>query len=96
MDPLTGYSYYSIEQLPRLNSLVALKELGFSLEQISRLIEEDVDARSTRLASCAAVRSRLPQAPAPCLFPGQQDRFVRALRKVLVHRRPRLALILGG
>ncbi len=42
LDPETGYRYYSLDQLPRLNRIVALKELGFSLEQIATLIEEDL------------------------------------------------------
>jgi DNA-binding transcriptional MerR regulator len=34
VDPFTGYRYYSAGQLPRLNRILALKDLGFSLEQI--------------------------------------------------------------
>jgi DNA-binding transcriptional MerR regulator len=34
MDSFTGYRYYSVAQLPRLNRILALKDLGFSLEQI--------------------------------------------------------------
>jgi DNA-binding transcriptional MerR regulator len=34
VDKFTGYRYYSIDQLPRLNRILALKDLGFSLEQI--------------------------------------------------------------
>jgi len=37
LDPDTGYRYYSLDQLPRLNRILALKELGFSLEQIAQL-----------------------------------------------------------
>ena len=33
-DGQTGYRYYSVRQLPRLNCILALKELGLSLEQI--------------------------------------------------------------
>lgn len=32
-DPQTGYRYYSAKQLPRLNQILALKDLGLSLEQ---------------------------------------------------------------
>lgn len=39
VDEFTGYRYYAVEQLPRLNRILALKELGFSLEQIARLLE---------------------------------------------------------
>lgn len=42
LDPETGYRYYSLDQLPRLNRILALKDLGFPLEQIARLLEEDL------------------------------------------------------
>ena len=38
VDAATGYRYYSVAQLPRLNRILALKDLGFSLEQIDRVI----------------------------------------------------------
>lgn len=34
VDSFTGYRYYSVSQLPRLNRILALKDLGFSLDQI--------------------------------------------------------------
>jgi DNA-binding transcriptional MerR regulator len=39
-DPFTGYRYYSADQLPRLNRIIALRDLGFSLEQIGGMLEE--------------------------------------------------------
>jgi len=42
LDPDTGYRYYLLDQLARLNRILALKELGFPLEQIARLLEEDL------------------------------------------------------
>jgi DNA-binding transcriptional MerR regulator/effector-binding domain-containing protein len=41
-DPLTDYRYYSAEQLPQLNRILALKELGLSLDQIQRLVRDQV------------------------------------------------------
>jgi DNA-binding transcriptional MerR regulator len=41
LDPYTGYRYYSVEQLPRLNRILAYKDLGFSLEQIRGLLDEN-------------------------------------------------------
>lgn len=38
----TGYRYYSASQLTALNRIIALKELGLSLDQIRRFIENDV------------------------------------------------------
>ncbi len=40
VDALTGYRYYAINQLPRLNRILALKGLGFSLEQIAAALDE--------------------------------------------------------
>ena len=42
VDEFTGYRYYSVDQLPRLNRLLALKDLGFSLDQIARVLNEGV------------------------------------------------------
>jgi len=44
VDRYTGYRYYALGQLPRLNRLLALKELGFSLVQIARLLKDDLPA----------------------------------------------------
>jgi predicted transcriptional regulator YdeE/DNA-binding transcriptional MerR regulator len=41
-DRLNGYRYYSLEQLPRLNRILALKDLGFSLDQIRELLDEEL------------------------------------------------------
>jgi DNA-binding transcriptional MerR regulator len=38
----SGYRYYTIDQLPRLHRILALKDLGFSLEQVARLLEDDL------------------------------------------------------
>lgn len=38
VDNFTGYRYYSVGQLPRLNRILALKDLGFSLEQIEKVL----------------------------------------------------------
>ena len=38
VDPFTGYRYYSAKQLLSLNRILALKEIGFSLEEIARVL----------------------------------------------------------
>jgi DNA-binding transcriptional MerR regulator len=38
VDHLSGYRFYAVEQLPRLNRILALKDLGLSLEQVGRLL----------------------------------------------------------
>jgi DNA-binding transcriptional MerR regulator len=42
VDPVTGHRFYEASQLPRLNRLVALKDLGFSLEQVGRLLDDGI------------------------------------------------------
>ena len=42
IDRFTSYRYYSIDQLPRLNRVLALKDLGLSLEQIARLLNNEL------------------------------------------------------
>jgi DNA-binding transcriptional MerR regulator len=44
----TGYRYYSAAQLPRLNRILVLKELGMSLEQIARIIDANPSASELR------------------------------------------------
>lgn len=48
VDHQTGYRYYTIRQLPRLNRILALKELGLSLEQISPLLENEISPTELR------------------------------------------------
>ncbi|MGH3146904.1 MAG: MerR family transcriptional regulator [Rubrobacter sp.] len=48
IDDWTGYRFYSVDQLPRLNRILALKDLGFSLDQVGRLVDDDVPAEQLR------------------------------------------------
>jgi len=40
VDPFTGYRYYSARQIMSLNRIVALKDVGFSLEEIARILQD--------------------------------------------------------
>ncbi|GCE23927.1 MerR family transcriptional regulator [Dictyobacter kobayashii] len=48
LDPDSSYRYYTLEQLPRLNRILTLKDLGFPLEQIACLLEEDLSLEQLR------------------------------------------------
>jgi predicted transcriptional regulator YdeE/DNA-binding transcriptional MerR regulator len=48
VDRFSGYRYYALDQLPRLNRILALKDLGFSLEQIRTQLDENVSAGQLR------------------------------------------------
>lgn len=41
-DPDTGYRYYTADQIPLLNQIITLKDLGFSLDQIRSLSHASV------------------------------------------------------
>jgi DNA-binding transcriptional MerR regulator len=42
VDPLTGYRSYAAAQLSRLNRIIALKDLGFTLRQVGEVLDEKV------------------------------------------------------
>ena len=48
LDRFTGYRYYSLKQLPRLNRILALKELGLPLSEIGRLLDQPIAADEIR------------------------------------------------
>ena len=48
VDRFTGYRYYSADQLPRLNRILALKDLGLSLAQIAQLLDGDLPPQQIR------------------------------------------------
>jgi DNA-binding transcriptional MerR regulator len=64
VDEFTGYRYYAHEQYGRLNRILALKDLGFSLEHIRQLVDgglstELVQAMLAQQAS--EIRQRLQE-----------------------------------
>jgi DNA-binding transcriptional MerR regulator len=48
VDPFTEYRYYTLDQLPRIHSIMALKELGLSLDEIAQLLLEDLPPEQIR------------------------------------------------
>src|SRR5215469_17360946 len=44
VDPATGYRIYEAGQLSRLNRIVALKSLGFTLQQVATILDEQYQA----------------------------------------------------
>ena len=56
VDRWTGYRYYTIDQLARLNRIVALNGLGLTLQQIGDLLEDDDSVSPERLRGMLAMR----------------------------------------
>ena len=48
VDAATGYRYYTAGQLERLNRILALKDLGLSLDQVARMVDGNVSTGEIR------------------------------------------------
>jgi DNA-binding transcriptional MerR regulator len=78
VDPASGYRFYGAGQFARLNRIVALKDLGFTLEQVRVMVEEQVSVdelhgmlrlrRAQLQSQIAADGSRLAQVEARLLI----------------------------
>ncbi|ROQ33967.1 DNA-binding transcriptional MerR regulator [Streptomyces sp. PanSC19] len=71
VDPHSGYRFYSADQLAQLNRVIALKDLGFTLEQVGTILRDELGAEELRgmlrlrqaelEAAVEAARARLAQ-----------------------------------
>jgi len=57
-DKFTGYRYYTIEQLPRLNRIVALNGLGLTLQEIADLLSDRNDLPVEELRGMLLLRQK--------------------------------------
>jgi DNA-binding transcriptional MerR regulator len=51
VDQYTGYRYYSTSQLPRLIRIIALKDMGLSLEEIAKLLGENFSVLDSNMTN---------------------------------------------
>ncbi|MFK7804299.1 MAG: MerR family transcriptional regulator [Anaerolineae bacterium] len=56
IDEWTSYRYYTIQQLSRLHRIIALKDLGLSLQQISDLLGKDNELPSEQLRGMLSIK----------------------------------------
>ncbi|MFD3520248.1 MerR family transcriptional regulator [Streptomyces sp. NPDC058653] len=47
-DPYSGYRHYTAAQLAQLNRIIALKDLGFTLQQVGEILEDRVSSDELR------------------------------------------------
>ena len=62
VDPATGYRSYRAAQLARLNRIVALKDLGFTLDEVRSIVDDEVgpgELRGMLRLRRAELRTRL-------------------------------------
>jgi len=79
VDSVTGYTYYAVAQLPRLNRIVALKDLGFSLDQIQRMLHDGLTLDQLR-GMLKLKRAEVEQQFSA--VQGQLDRIASQLRQI--------------
>ncbi len=48
VDPASGYRFYNAGQLAELNRIIALKDLGFTLQQVQAILDEQVSPAELR------------------------------------------------
>ncbi|MFF3851219.1 MerR family transcriptional regulator [Streptomyces sp. NPDC002328] len=48
VDPASGYRHYTAAQLTRLNRIIALKDLGLTLQQVGRILDEKISTEELR------------------------------------------------
>jgi predicted transcriptional regulator YdeE len=64
IDRFTGYRYYAQEQLPRLNRIMALKDLGFTLQQTGRILQNELtvdELRGMLRLKCAELEQHIEE-----------------------------------
>ena len=71
VDPETGYRFYTIDQLPHLHRILALKELGLGLTQIGKILDEGVSPEALQ------GMLRLRQAQLQQHIQAEQEQLVR-------------------
>ena len=71
VDPVTGYRYYSVGQLPRLNRIMSLKDLGFSLGQIRDVLDDGVSLEQLQ------DMLRLKRVEVGCRLTNERERLAR-------------------
>ena len=80
VDAASGYRFYQASQLAELNRIIALKDLGFTLQQVQAILAEQVSAAELRgmlklrraeiHAQIETETARLARVEAPCTGPG--------------------------
>lgn len=71
VDPQTGYRWYRADQLPRLNRILALRDLGLPLSEVRRVVDDEVSTEELR------GMLRLRQAEAGDRVAAERERLAR-------------------
>jgi DNA-binding transcriptional MerR regulator len=83
IDPESGYRYYAIGQLTQLNRILALKGLGFGLDQIASLLDTQVSSEQMQ----AYLRQQEREIEARILEDAERLRRVRERLQQIQHEK---------
>jgi DNA-binding transcriptional MerR regulator len=64
VEPFSGYRYYTADQITRLYRILALKDLGLSLEEVARLVDGELtpdELRGMLMLKQAELRQRITE-----------------------------------
>ncbi len=62
IDPFTGYRLYSASQMPKLNRIISLKSIGFSLDEVTLVLDKGLTTKEIHTLleiKCAEVREKV-------------------------------------
>jgi effector-binding domain-containing protein len=71
IDKFTGYRYYSASQMPKLNRILSLKEIGFTLDEISLILDKNLNSENVQMLL------ELKQAEITEKIKAEQERLLR-------------------
>jgi len=97
IDRSTGYRYYAIGQFQKMQSILRLKELGYSLEEIRDLWDDDnhvpsVDSLEEKILACESELERLKERRRMLKAMTASLKKIRKMNKITIESLPAITV----